>query len=70
MPEKLKIKLIKSTPKFYKRGQHKSLSGLCIHQDWIIVRGDKIESVHKILTSLDLFHKGKEKIEYNESHKH
>lgn len=69
MPQSNK-KLLKSTPKFYKRDEHLTLTGLCIHQDWITVdEKGNIKQQHIILTSRDLYFKGKEKIEYRENNK-
>lgn len=46
------VKNIKT--KYYKKGEHKSLKGLCIHADVSEIVNNQIKETHIILTYVDI----------------
>lgn len=65
MAQNRKLKLLSQKPRFYKKGEHEKYLGLYIIQEWIYEddKGNLQKSV-VMLSSKDLFHKGKDKLDY------
>lgn len=57
-------KLVKTNFKWYKKGEHKTLSGPTIFQNWNITVDGKIVNEFIILSGTDLYFKGIEKLNY------